>query len=376
MRLVVTGSVLVCLLLPLEARLAYAEQPERFDGHRVVSVTVEDEAQLAELLALTDDVWSHGVGIGRVDVRLTPDQFGRLQASALRYEVMIEDLGPLVTAQLARPRGATFHESYHTYDEIVVRLQEFGTNFPDIVEVISFGTSLEGRDLTGLRITGVGAGATKPAFFFNGGQHAREWVSPATMMYLADWLVSSYGTDDIATRLIDDVEWFILPVMNPDGYVWTWTDNRMWRKNRRDNGDDTVGVDLNRNWGYEWGGNGSSGNPSSSTYRGPEPFSEPETQAMRDFILAHPNIVAYIDYHSYSELILWPWGYTGDLCPDDDEFAYVGLNMRDRTRPGLPGGPGVLDDLPGLRRLDGLGIRGEPRRAADSRSGLRAARHG
>jgi len=304
-----------------------------FSGQSVVRVDVKTAAQLKELYSISDALWSCTSGVGQIDVQVTPKQLAALQESGLSFKVWIEDVQPLIDAQFPVTAGGTYHGTYHTLAEINARIQQYVTDHPGIASMVNFGTSLEGRSLLGLRITGPGSAAGRPGFFIHGGQHAREWVSPATMVYIAEWLVTNYGSDPVATRLIDNVEWFILPVLNPDGYEFTWLDlpnNRMWRKNRRDNGDGTFGVDLNRNWGWQWGGAGSSGNTASETYRGPSAFSEPETQAMRDFILAHPNITAYIDFHSYSELILWPWGYTPALSPDNDEFAYAGTQMADR----------------------------------------------
>ena len=100
-------------------------------------------------------------------------------------------------------------------------------------------------------------------------------------MYVAESFITGYGNDTLITELVDELEIFVIPVVNPDGYVYTWGPQRLWRKNRRDNGNGTFGVDLNRNWGYEWGGVGSSGDPGSGTYRGTAPFSEPETQVRR-----------------------------------------------------------------------------------------------
>jgi hypothetical protein len=124
---------------------------------------------------------------------------------------------------------------------------------------------------------------------------------------------------------------YVIPVVNPDGYEHSWASsaNRLWRKNRQPNSDGTVGTDINRNWGYGWGGVGASAVPGDDTYRGTAAFSSPEAAAMRDFYLARPQIVASIDIHSYSQLLLWPWGYSGDLCPDDPVHRAVGTAMRD-----------------------------------------------
>jgi len=299
-----------------------------YDGHKVVRVGVQSSEQLDLLLTMTDDVWSDTVGIGLVDVRVTPGQFAQLQASDLGFEVLIEDVGPLAAATMAAPEDEDFFTAYHPLADIIARVEQYAVDHPTLATVVDFGTSLEGRLMRGVRITGVGDGNDKPGFLMNGGQHAREWINIPMVLYIAEWLLDNYGTDATATRLVDEVDWYILPCMNPDGYEWSWNvGERLWRKNRRDNGDGTIGVDLNRNWGYGWGGPGSSDSTSASTYRGPAPFSEPETQVMRDFVLAHPNIAAYIDYHSYSQLILWPWGYTPELPPDQGEFDTVGSDM-------------------------------------------------
>ncbi len=139
-----------------------------------------------------------------------------------------------------------------------------------------------------------------------------------TNMYAAEQLLSGYGVDDGISELLDGADIYVIPVVNPDGYVYSWTTERNWRKNRRPVGLGEFGVDLNRNWDFGWGLNsGSSPFPGDITYRGPAPFSEPETQAMRDFYYERQNLVANIDFHSYSQLILYPYGYSAVDEPAD-----------------------------------------------------------
>ena len=215
---------------------------------------------------------------------------------------------------------AQWFEDYRDLGEIYAELDALATEYPDLVTPITIGESIEGREIRGVKIAGSNPSKpVRPAVLINGTQHAREWISPMTNMYVARQLVSNYGTFEDITSMMDDVEHYIIPVVNPDGYVYSWTDDRFWRKNRRDNGDGSFGVDLNRNWDFEWGRNdGSTGNTSGWTYRGTEPFSEPETRAMRDFFQDNQNIVATIDYHSYSQLILYPFGYSDDAIPEDE----------------------------------------------------------
>jgi len=127
---------------------------------------------------------------------------------------------------------------------------------------------------------------------------------------------------------------YVVPVVNPDGYLYTWqsTSNRLWRKNRRQNAGGTYGVDLNRNWDDHWGGEGSSGTPSSDTYRGTAPFSEPETKAVSAYVLANVPFAGYIDFHSYSQLVLRPYGWTTALPPDSAVQKLVGDQISAQIR--------------------------------------------
>ena len=159
----------------------------------------------------------------------------------------------------------------------------------------------------------------EPAVLFMALHHAREHLTVEMALEIIRLFTEGYGSDPALTNLVNTREIWVLPNINPDGGeydiatgVYQW-----WRKNRRDNSDGTFGVDLNRNYGYRWGGPGSSGSPGDDTYRGPNAFSEPETQAVRDFVEAHPDITAAITFHTYAELILYPYGYTYDDLPPD-----------------------------------------------------------
>jgi hypothetical protein len=159
----------------------------------------------------------------------------------------------------------------------------------------------------------------------NAGQHAREWISPAVVVFVAEELLKQYDQDERITSLLDRVELVLIPVVNPDGYEYSWTDDRLWRKNRRVNGDGSFGVDLNRNWPYAWGGTGSSGDPDSSVYRGPAPLSEPESSAVASYIESLARAAAHIDFHSYGQLVLYPWTHTCSTVPEEDLSAFVRL---------------------------------------------------
>ncbi len=205
---------------------------------------------------------------------------------------------------------------YHTNDEIIDELRRLQSQFPDIAHVTELGESLEGRKIMAIKISGSpGTEEEEPEVIFVGGHHAREWISVDVPFLLAKRLLKNYATDAATRSLVDGGSIWIIPLLNPDGHQYSVDSNRLWRKNRRNNGDGTFGVDLNRNYSFQWGGPGSSGDTFSETYRGPQAFSEPETRILRDLVAAH-NFQAIISYHSYSQLVLFPWGYTRSPAPD------------------------------------------------------------
>lgn len=322
---------------PLAAQAVRAGQAQkRLDGHKIVRVTTTSREQVEQVVAMTGDVWSHGYGVGTFDVRVPPNGLATLDRLGVRYQILIPDVQAAIDAERTEIEQRElllddeWFETYHNFKQIHAHLDELAAAYPDLAQTfIVPGQTHEGRPFKGIRITGPGSTTKRPAVLFTGNQHAREWVSPATAVYIAHHLLEDYALDKSVRKLVNGVEFLIIPVVNADGYVYTWTTYRLWRKNRRDNGGGVYGVDLNRNWSYKWGGQGSSGDPRSDLYRGPSPFSEPETQAIRNFILANPRIKAHIDFHSYGQLVLSPWAYTRDPPPDDALFDALNLSMAD-----------------------------------------------
>ncbi|XP_048267587.1 carboxypeptidase B isoform X1 [Bombus terrestris] len=206
--------------------------------------------------------------------------------------------------------------SYHRLEDIHGYLDYLAETFPDVCSVVSIGNSVEGRPLKVLRISNGKANA--PALWIDGGIHAREWISPAAVTYVINHLVEN--SEDL------EADYYILPVVNPDGYEHTFTRDRLWRKNRRRSvGSLCTGVDLNRNFGYRWGGMGTSKDPCREIYAGSGPFSEPETNAIRYFFEASAaNFKAYLTFHSYGQYILYPWGYDKRVPPDYADLENVG----------------------------------------------------
>ncbi|MCC6661199.1 MAG: hypothetical protein IT437_09970 [Phycisphaerales bacterium] len=311
----------------------------RYDGHRGVHVTARTPAEVATALSLSDHVWTcTGAGVGPFDVQMSPEHFAAFAATGIPYRVTVENVQAMIDAERAEIDAINanpgdnpgFYDTYHTRTEINTYLQQLAAGHATLAYTCSAGSSLEGREMLYIRITGPGDRTGRPTIVLNACQHAREWVAPPVAVYIAEQLLTRYATDPLVKRLVDSVEWVILPITNPDGYQYSWDTDRMWRKNRRPapSGSSCAGVDTNRNFSFEWGlSNGSSGDPCDETYRGTAPASEPETKVIRDLIAGSAPVLATIDYHSFSQYLLEPWGYTPALPAAHATFQSISAAM-------------------------------------------------
>ncbi len=263
---------------------------------------------------------------GLIDVVADAGQLDYLRTIGVPISVIrTPDMQP-ATAALDANLGL-----YHTYAEMETVLTTLEANYPDLADLDVMGTSIEGRNIYVLRISdNVTLNEGEPEVLIMANHHAREIMTVDVTLRFAVYLLENYGTDPVITDLIDNRDIYIAPMINPDGHVYveqhhTGDSDYWWRKNRRDNGDGFYGVDLNRNYGYEWGYNniGSSPSTSSEVYRGTGPFSEPETQAVRDFTNNH-RFTMWLSYHSYGELLLYPWGYAALYTADHPVFLALG----------------------------------------------------
>ncbi|CAG0924936.1 unnamed protein product, partial [Notodromas monacha] len=214
--------------------------------------------------------------------------------------------------------------SYHRLGDIHSWLDDLAAANPDTVSTQVVGQSTLGKDLKVIRINTAGS---PHKFWIDGGIHAREWISPATVTYIINELVNNYEANQ---ELVDAYDWYILPVHNPDGYEYTFTDDRLWRKTLTDHDSfwGCLGADPNRNWDFHWMDIGASQDKCSEIFAGPEPFSEPCCSAIRDFtteLNADSSVLGYFTYHSYSQLWMSPWGWTDALPPTYDELTRVGV---------------------------------------------------
>ena len=287
----------------------------------------EDRTAIAQTGASIDEIGKH-----YVIVSATPQEASAI--AALGYPIE-----QLVSPMDFPPADA----AYHNYAEMSDEILAVANAHPDIVSRFSVGLSYEGREMWAAKISdNVATDEDEPEVLFIGQHHAREHITVEMTLYILHLLADNYGADQQITDLVNSREIYIIFTTNPDGseYDVATGSYRSWRKNRQPNsGSSYIGTDLNRNYGYKWGCcGGSSGFPSSETYRGASAFSAPETQRIRDFINSRvvggkQQIKTSITFHSYAQLVLWPYGYTytdvpSDMTQDDhDVFVAMGQAM-------------------------------------------------
>ncbi|MBX2890589.1 MAG: immune inhibitor A [Saprospiraceae bacterium] len=229
---------------------------------------------------------------------------------------------------------------YHTYAQMLDVLDDMAAKFPHLITVkkpISDTiVTWEGRPIWYVKISdNPNANEGEKQVLYTSLHHAREPNSASQMIFYMWYLLENYAYDPLIQYIVNNLELHFIPCVNPDGYVYNETTNPdgygFWRKNRRNNGDGTFGVDLNRNYGYFWGNDNSGSSPitNSQTYRGPSPFSEPETRAMRDFCLEHDFLFAF-NYHTFSNLLIYPWAYN-DSPADSSLIKYAQLFTRENN---------------------------------------------
>jgi hypothetical protein len=226
---------------------------------------------------------------------------------------------------------------------IKAQLHQIAATYPHVAQLKTIGRSIQKRPLLVMRLTNEMIHDDKPQVLFVATHHAREWVATEMAMRLIKYLTANYGIDARVTDLLDTVEVWIMPVGNPDGYQYTFTNERLWRKNLRDNdGDREItladGVDPNRNFDSHWGydDEGSSPVPTDQTYRGTAPNSEPEVQALVDFVQDN-DFKFILSYHTYLDLILYPWSWQwGTTSLDDPIFV---------AQAGTDANPAIYDSI-------------------------------
>ncbi|KAI1827432.1 hypothetical protein F4861DRAFT_492668 [Xylaria intraflava] len=311
---------------------------EVYDGYKVFRVLTQDdlaefEAKLQSLAAIELARNRGHIDKQHVDVAVPKESLDAFNALNYDVEILAEDLGanialegelqPFpgleasehgVNAEAAALPSFSWFNAYHEYADHLTFLESLQAAFPSNSELITAGTSFENRTIQGIHLWGSGGKDSKPAIYYHGNVHAREWITSMTVEYITYQLINNYNNDTAVKSVLDNYDFHILPIVNPDGFVYTQTTSRMWRKNRQPrSGTSAIGTDINRNWPYKWDGEGSSTNPGSGLYRGEAPGDTPENTGIRvygDNLAAGNGIKLYIDWHSYGQDILLPYGYS------------------------------------------------------------------
>ncbi|KAL7733177.1 hypothetical protein ACLKA6_004691 [Drosophila palustris] len=336
-------SRLGCLILLLGLALVAAQ--DGYEGYHIFEVTPSTPAQgdfLKQLSHEGYDFLSLSRSLGKPSrVIVSPQQLESFQrlltAHQLNHRLINGNLGATIAEEFAQRqmqrllkpitgKGRLTTDRYYTHEEITNYINDLATRFPSRVYVKTVGWSYEKREMKTITITNGDGRANKKVIFMDGGFHAREWISPAAVLYVIDQLAEKFEQN---ADLLKDFDWVILPVVNPDGYEHTQTGTlaRIFRKTRqpyRFLGQTCYGADPNRNFDFHWNEEGASSNPCMDTFAGPTAFSEPETIVVRDLMhsLADRGIM-YLTIHSYGNYLLYPWGWTSDLPDTVDQLDAV-----------------------------------------------------
>ncbi|XP_023248304.1 carboxypeptidase A2-like [Copidosoma floridanum] len=366
------GKFLGGMIFEDEEDIESKDSAANYRGHQLLRLTAKTKKQVRYLQQLMtdepDDVkfWTNPVKDKATDVlvssRLLNDVKEFFREKGINYVMLMSDLEKAIKSQNPRmPKErrqdlfssqghAMTWKRYHRFKDVMGYLDYLASKYPQIVEVVSIGKSFEGRPLKIVKVsTGANVnGEPKPTIWIDAGMHAREWISVAVTTYILNQLVEK---NENYTRLLDITDWVIMPVANPDGYEYTHTDDRLWRKTRSNHDaepqDDTrqapgflhvvsqytkwlfggscEGVDPNRNFHIHWGDDkiGASTDPCADTYQGPSPFSEPETRAISNYIMKNKKFIkSYLTMHSYSQMILC-CGLTRTRPADFDDLMNI-----------------------------------------------------
>lgn len=349
----------IALVLTLMAALAPIGRTGT-EALALVRVEVTSRSEAQHLLTHFDETHNHGDG--HIELLLWPGDAARLDALGVDYEIVEDDViardraalvpGPVV------PLPGPDRDTYRRLPDYVTELEDLAKKNPRLVDLVEMPhPTLEGRTVFGVEIAAPGGNLGRPAFYVDGIHHAREWPAAEYPMIFAHHLVDKFKESARVRRILNQTRIIVVPVVNPDGFDYSRESlidaqgtaslplailgaEAYWRKNRRSltgvtvpvaqKNPDAYGIDPNRNYALLWGEdeNGSSSFELNQTYRGSAPFSEPETQNVRELMLS-TNITGVITNHTYGRLVLRPWGHTSQNSPDEGVLARVGQDLAD-----------------------------------------------
>ncbi|KAI9641266.1 hypothetical protein NHQ30_010066 [Ciborinia camelliae] len=309
-----------------------------YDGYQVFRLKAQNDniEKINDIVSsLNLQTWKNSAKLGTADVVVPPEQvdnFLRITEDFQR-EVMHSNLGESIaeegqadtySAEAALAVNATWFTAYHAYADHIQFLRDLVTAYPSNAEIVTSGTSVQGNAITGIHIYGSAGKGVKPAVLFHGTVHAREWITTLVVEYMAYNLLTNYATSTEIKGFVDKYDYYIFPVVNPDGFLYTQSTNRLWRKNRQTppSSSTCYGRDINRNWAYKWSTTGgASTDPCAETYKGVAAADAPETTALAAYantLKTAQGLKLFIDFHSYSQLFMTPYGYSCSVVAENN----------------------------------------------------------
>ncbi|XP_076158602.1 carboxypeptidase A2-like [Alosa pseudoharengus] len=314
-----------------------------FIGDQVLRIHVESDQHIELLQALEKeqdwelDFWLHPVSSELpVDIHVPYASLNAvkdyLKDNNIPFSVMINNLQEMLDEEQAEMEENNGRErnlrsfnfgAYHKLETIYSWMDTLAADYPNVVSKEQIGLSYENRPMYVLKFST--GGTKRPAIWIDAGIHSREWVSQASAVWIANKIASDYNNDPTVTNLLNAMDIYLMIITNPDGYVYSHTNDRMWRKTRSSNpGSLCRGTDPNRNWDSGFGGPGTSKNPCSDSYHGLHAHSEVEVQNVVNLIKTHGNFKSFISIHAYSQLLMYPYGYSCKNAPHQAELDSVG----------------------------------------------------
>lgn len=309
-----------------------------YDNYKVYKATPSNAAELEVLKNLdgsSDSImFLNGVhAVNRdVSVMVAPHKvvdFSRvMKSNGINFNVMTNNMQRILEAETKPVAKLAYFvqdayygwRKYHTLAETYKWLRELPAKYAGAASLIQGGKSYEGRPILGIKIS-KGKSSSKPGIFLEAGMHAREWIAPATVTYILAQLLSSNNA--AVQKISQSYDWYIFPLTNPDGYFYTHTTDRLWRKTRARYGS-CFGADPNRNWGSRWNTVGASNNSCSDNYAGPSEFSEIETKSLAQYIASlRGKLSLYISFHGFSQYLLYPFGHSATLPANHKDLQQV-----------------------------------------------------
>ncbi|KAK4877360.1 hypothetical protein RN001_009866 [Aquatica leii] len=299
-----------------------------YEGYKVFRLYPKCEDDLSALVKLTEsiyfDFWTPLKLNGKplyvmVHPKVQEHFSSFLRDQAIFFYVFLDDIEMVIKKE--KHVQGTLSElnctmNYDRFDEIASYLNGLERNYPQIVKLKSVGKSYQKRKAKVCQISAQ-RDNNKPIIFITAGVYGREWFSVALAKYVIKELVENSINND----LLNQVDWHVLPVMNPDGYEYSHTHERFWRKNRSVQKDGCIGVDLNRNFNFHWGEVTGSSNPCTETFMGLKPFSESESKGVKEYFYRFKDrIKMYLSFHGFGTEILYPWGYTHKMSIDGSKL--------------------------------------------------------